>query len=161
MATKLRHICAVLMAVLLIVSSIGVPVNEHFCRMSNNYEVSLLPIAKNAIKLNKPVAACCNNSGKKTCCKAPNRESTQRQQSADKSCCSNNSEYLFLEIDMLISSITKAKMPVSLHYFFVPYLLCLDLLSKSKAPFSPFSYPQKFSLPCSLQVCAALQVFLC
>lgn len=116
MKAKMQHIAAIFLAVLLLFSSAGVPVYEHFCRSSNFYEISVLPITKCETK---PVAnhACCKPTPK-TCCSG---KPAAQGQEVEKPCCSYDANYLALDTDLPATGSLKQKLP--LPEFAAPALL--------------------------------------
>ena len=98
MAKKRQHTTAILMAVLILVASIGIPVNEHVCLSSNLREVSLLPIEKCE---SRPVVqhSCCSSAKSGHCALEKNAE--QHLQKDSKSCCTYYSEYIVLDTDLI------------------------------------------------------------
>lgn len=107
MKVKMQHIAAITLAVLLLFSSAGVPVYEHFCRSSNFYEVSVLPITRCDTKSNSQHACCKPQT--KPCCSG---NTTAQEQKAEKPCCSYNANYLALDTDLPATGSLKQKLPL-------------------------------------------------
>ncbi|OWY19847.1 hypothetical protein C7N43_29925 [Sphingobacteriales bacterium UPWRP_1] len=161
MKAKMQHIAAILMAMLILVSSAGIAVNEHFCQRSNLYEVSMLPIAKCETKLTGKHACC--KAMIKNCCTTQNGTANAGQQTTEQSCCSHTTDYLALETDMVVSGISKQEQ--QLPVFSTIFLLtCLQIsnpaVANTTATTRALLYKNSYP-PTIRQSCSVLQVFIC
>lgn len=159
MAKKQQHTAAILMAVLILVASIGISVNEHVCLSSNLREVSLLPIEKCE---SRPVVqhSCCSSAKSGFC--ALEKIEEQNHQKDSKSCCTYHSEYIVLDTDLVPPTFAPESQQPSLFYLtaFIGHLETHAFNSVFHFTLSHLKQNPAVSAN-GQETCARLQVFLC
>lgn len=160
MKAKMQHITTIILAVLLLFSSAGMPVYEHFCRSSNFYEVSVWPITQCSAN-SQEQHTCCKTEVKK-CCKGHNNPGTDGQKQIQKTCCTYNTDYIALKADMLVSGTAKQKLPLPIPATWLlpacQHAISLSLIGNANDNAVLHKPP---ALMQTRQSAAVLQIFLC
>lgn len=160
MAKKLQDIAIVLLAILILITSVGISVNQHVCLSKDMYEVSLFPIEKCE---SIPVAphSCCAASKNGACFSDFSNDGTKHTKEK-KSCCSYDSEYVVLTTDLVPPTVS-LKLAQQFYFHIAPLL---GFIKSSLDFYSANSILPKFALKPPLPAteqhyCSFLQVFIC